>query len=121
MGMDLSPTNKDVEGFHFSIWSWPPVINLIRELCPEEFSKIDYPYTNDGSYLDGESSRKVGETILKELQNPSQTFITYIENLPESPSAIQGRKVLQTSKFFDFERLEAFARFLLVCDGFEIW
>ena len=122
MGMDVSgikPTSQEGEYIRFSMWSWPNVINFAKIVAPEEFSKIEYPYSNDGSGLNAEDSRKMGEKILNSIN--TEVMIQYLQYIPERPKSYKNGKITATSKFCDPDRIEEFGKFLISCGGFQIW
>lgn len=121
MGMDISginPKNKVGEYIRFSIFSWSPMINLVELIAPEEFSKIKYPYTNDGSGLNEEDSIKLGRKL---IDLDLKILVEYVESLEEMPQSIRKGKIINTSKFFDPERVKDFGEFLINCGGFRIY
>src|SRR5580658_8996771 len=62
MGYDIHGTEPTApEGVHFrrSIWAWPPLTALCRELAPEVASKCKYWTSNDGDGLDADAAAQL--------------------------------------------------------------
>lgn len=127
MGMDISgknPINKKGEYIRFGAFSWPNYINFAELVAPEQFSLIEYPYTNDGSGLDAENAKIMGEKILKAINSP--IGVEYIESIPERATSFSlsingGIEASNYRKLCEPERLIEFGEFLINCGGFEIW
>jgi hypothetical protein len=62
MGFDLlgrAPKSWEGESFRRSIWGWPPLVQLLLDLCPEDTRGCaDWLY-NEGDGLDDDGTRRL--------------------------------------------------------------
>jgi len=70
MGMDVytrqEPETKVPEvGRYFrrNVWGWRPLAEALDTLAPENWTKIEYRFSNDGDGLDGDDARALAAEI----------------------------------------------------------
>jgi hypothetical protein len=66
MGYDIhgaKPTAPEGVYFRRSIWAWPPLTALCRELAPDITSNCKYWTSNDGDGLDADAAAQLAERL----------------------------------------------------------
>lgn len=66
MGYDISgaaPTSAEGKYFRRSVWLWPPLVNLICDLCPEEARGCEGWLYNGGNGLEAVDARDLARRL----------------------------------------------------------
>jgi hypothetical protein len=96
MGFDIhgkNPTGEEGKHFRRSVWAWPPLTALCRELVPEISSRCADWTSNDGDGLDGDAAADLAghlrelaeEGIVADYINELRAML---ERLPDIPCEV---------------------------------
>jgi hypothetical protein len=67
MGFDIrghAPTSADGEYLRCSVWQWPALVSLIRDLCPEESHDCSGWLANEGRGLNAVDATRLAKRLL---------------------------------------------------------
>jgi hypothetical protein len=131
MGYDISgrrPTNAEGEYFRANIFDWPPVAQLIIDLCPQEAQAVGRGlFFNEGGGLDADDTAKLVARLRRLIadgsvaaycrgprkRNPGDAIADAMSSrFPDAVTAPQQQNPIET--------LERFLRFAAASGGFVI-
>jgi hypothetical protein len=128
MGMDIygsHPSNEAGEYFRASIWSWPPILSLVR--TANQVFNLSYDTAgwemNDGCGLDNQEDCSILADAMQRLLHSAESPVLTAEHggMAKAMSAAFGSNIgvkpqAETSK----EHVQRFIDFLRGCGGFRI-
>lgn len=139
MGYDVygrHPKSPEGEYFRASVWSWPPILSLIRATGTLPAELVDRMAFNDGTGPeDDESATRLADAIesILEREFPDAPAIAFLDE-PRGTSSMavdvlatligEGFEVQPDRGplfYVDREQVEEFVRFCRASGGFEVW
>jgi hypothetical protein len=135
MGMDVCgrhPTTEAGEYFRATIWSWPPIHQLMEELCSDLLDEemLRQMCYNDGAGPEDQQTctemanrfdrwlehNAEGLHLESDIRMTPEGRLLSEQELAENP----GQETLSPYQIGD-EHLKTWAEFLRHCGGFEVW
>lgn len=129
MGMDIygkAPSTEEGEYFRANIWSWPPILGLIRtanEMAGMSIDTQDWSY-NDGAGLETQEECNKLADAMQLLLDGAESPVLVAEHLDVTHAlvkALGGITGAQPQAEASREHAQGFITFLRGCGGFNIW
>lgn len=133
MGMDVYGRDMAESYFRANVWSWRPILDLMRELCSDFLSKEllhNMAMNNGVGPVDQETCDKIADRLEEWLKEHHDGHSVVLNNLaidesgrfvnPRDPGDKPVGK-LRSPYFVSDDHLKEFVEFLRICQGFEVW